>query len=668
MKSCRKSLLVTHSLVVSLVLGGCAIQPQPLEQQEVEQRAKADRGVLFTSQEPLSGPLTLHQAMARAIKYNLNNRIQLVEEMAANGQFDAAFFGMLPGMNVNVAKNYRSEYSATTSESIRTGQESLELSKSQELTRNTAGAMFYWNLLDLGVGYTQLTQQGDQYLSSIERRRRALQDVLRDVNQAYWQALSAETLMKPVEELLVEARKALEDSINLEKKGLQPADKAMDFQQELLERIRQLLALRKQLDMSKTRLASLINLEPGTTFALDPADRKKHTLPAITTRIRDLEEMAMTHRPELRERDYQKRVASLEARKALLRLLPGLELNLSENYDSNKYLHWKSWGEASVRLSYNIVNLFSANTTLANADLQVGLEEARRMALAAAVLAQVHMAVQQYGHSKEELGVADDLFTLNNRRMERAKAAEKAESSEPLEVIRRKVGAILAEVQKDIAAAEAQNSLGMVYHAIGRDPLPEHPETLDVATLVGLLENQYKMVFEVPAKPVAGEPLPAAPVEEKPRADAVVAPAPQPPVVEAPRAEVASKAVVETPVAAPAPGPMVVAPAAPKVAVESAPLHPEVAAPKPQSAVTPAPEEGGRFVVKLAPRSRQEEAAALFQQVVASGLPAFQSREEQAGRQRFVIHAGPFATDRAAAEALLTLQSRMEAKGQVVRM
>ncbi|MBF0613114.1 MAG: TolC family protein, partial [Magnetococcales bacterium] len=496
MNSRVKFSLVPSLLALSLMLAGCAVTPQPLEQQEVNHRAKSDRQILFASQEPLTGPLTLHQAMARAIKYNLNNRIQLVEEMVASGQMDAAFYSMLPGINANAAINHRNRYSATTSESISTGRESLELSKSQEKTRTTSGAMFYWNLLDFGVGYTQLHQQGDQYLSAIERRRRAIQDVLRDVNQAYWQALSAETLQKPTEELLSEARKALDDSVKLEKKGLQPADKAMDYQQELLERIRQLLALRKQLDTAKTRLASLINLEPGSSFTLDKSEAGKHTLPPVAGNLTTLEEMAMAHRPELRERDYQKRVAALEARKALLRLLPGIEINLSQNYDSNKYMHWNNWGEASLRISYNLLNLFSAKTSLKNAETQMELEEARRLALAAAVLAQVHLSNQQYYHAREELTVAENLHSLNKRRMERSQAAQKANNSDPLEVIRNKANALLSEIQKDMANAEAQNSLGMIYHAVGKDPLPDNPEELEVASLAKLLENQWKSIFE----------------------------------------------------------------------------------------------------------------------------------------------------------------------------
>lgn len=53
---------------------------------------------MYTDQEPLNGPLTLHQAMARAVKYNLEGRLKIMEEALAKRQLDLASFDMLPRM------------------------------------------------------------------------------------------------------------------------------------------------------------------------------------------------------------------------------------------------------------------------------------------------------------------------------------------------------------------------------------------------------------------------------------------------------------------------------------------------------------------------------------------------------------------------------------------
>jgi hypothetical protein len=43
--------------------------------------------------------------------------------------------------------------------------------------------------------------------------------------------------------------------------------------------------------------------------------------------LASLEQEALTSRPELREQDYQSRISAAETRKAMLRLLPGLEFS-----------------------------------------------------------------------------------------------------------------------------------------------------------------------------------------------------------------------------------------------------------------------------------------------------------------------------------------------------
>lgn len=51
-----------------------------------------------------------------------------------------------------------------------------------------------------------------------------------------------------------------------------------------------------------------------------------------------LETEALASRPELREQDYQTRISSAETRKAMLRMLPGLEFSAGGHYDSNSFL------------------------------------------------------------------------------------------------------------------------------------------------------------------------------------------------------------------------------------------------------------------------------------------------------------------------------------------
>lgn len=101
--SCRvvalrhRSLPLLSTLFAALLLAGCAsLVPEPLTVPEIAATSVADRQAAQKDVEPLAGPLSLEEAIARAIKYNLERRARLMEEAVAAGQFDAGNFDLLP--------------------------------------------------------------------------------------------------------------------------------------------------------------------------------------------------------------------------------------------------------------------------------------------------------------------------------------------------------------------------------------------------------------------------------------------------------------------------------------------------------------------------------------------------------------------------------------------
>ena len=65
------------ALALALFLTGCSsLNPVALEDQAVRDRAAADRVTMFDQQEPISAPVTLDEAIARALKYNLDLRLK----------------------------------------------------------------------------------------------------------------------------------------------------------------------------------------------------------------------------------------------------------------------------------------------------------------------------------------------------------------------------------------------------------------------------------------------------------------------------------------------------------------------------------------------------------------------------------------------------------------
>jgi outer membrane protein TolC len=247
--------------------------------------------------------------------------------------------------------------------------------------------------------------------------------------------------------------------------------------------MRQLRGLRSDLVQSKSRLASLMNLDIGTDFRVAEPDPDEVPIPLIETPLERLETLALLNRPELREEDYQTRISHNEVRKAVLRMLPNLNFTASYNYDSNSYAVNNNWAEAGLRAAWNLVTLVSGPQAVEVAEAQITVAETRRLALSMAVLTQVNLAYRQYERSRIDFEYASELEKVERRIYEVVQINEIGNAASQLERIRSATQAIAAELQRDQSLADLQAALGNIYASVGLDPLPEQIESADLATV-----------------------------------------------------------------------------------------------------------------------------------------------------------------------------------------
>ncbi|HNA26677.1 MAG TPA: hypothetical protein PLI01_07750, partial [Nitrospira sp.] len=59
-----------------LFISGCMVKPYVLTQDDVQTRVAKDLETVSALQEPLSGPIDLYEAIARALKYNLDAKVK----------------------------------------------------------------------------------------------------------------------------------------------------------------------------------------------------------------------------------------------------------------------------------------------------------------------------------------------------------------------------------------------------------------------------------------------------------------------------------------------------------------------------------------------------------------------------------------------------------------
>ncbi len=480
----------------TLFLTGCgSLAPEPFQSEEVRERVKQDRIEMYADQEPINAPITFNEAAARALKYNLDYRLKLMETALSQSLHDVSTYEMLPRVVAGAGYVWRSNDSGGQSIGIESGIQTLSPSTSQERDRTLSNLTFSWSVLDFGVSYYRAQQKADQVLMAEERRRKVAQNVLQDVRNSYWRAVGAQNLVGRVDSLIERVHKALDNAKRIENEGLMPQQEVLAYQRALLDAVNLLTLRRQDIELARAELNALMSIPPGTPYTL--ANEKETALPAVPRNYEQLELLALQNRPEIMEEWYRRRVTENDIKAAKLLLWPNLSADAGLQYDSNKYNYNSDWTDVGVRLSWNVLKLTQYPSLNRAQENQNKTDDMRRMALSMAVLTQVRVGIQRYDLSLAELEFNEESLRVDQRLLNYAKSAEHSKFDSELEVIRSEARALLAEYQRYASYSNAQAAWGRVYNSVGLDVLPATIENHDVKTLamaIGSTMQQWQQV------------------------------------------------------------------------------------------------------------------------------------------------------------------------------
>jgi outer membrane protein TolC len=499
------------ALLAPLALAGCGyVRPDPITAEEHAARAEKDHRALLHDYQPLTGPLTLSEAIARALKYNYDAELSRVEQTLQERQIDLAMAQMLPRLAANAGYNWRSNYNAAEDIDVRTGVRSLDYSYSEERNHASASLQFSWNALDIGVGYFQARQQGYRALVAVERRRKVIDNIVKGVQEAYWRAVVAKQLLPQLDPLLAQAQHMLANSRESARERLQPRTQALEYQEGLLEVISQLRHMRTELDNAHVRLATLINVPINTQ--IDVAVPRSMTLsPPRRIDLAALEETGLNLRPELRESAYQEKIDRQDIYKEIIKMMPGIGILGSLNYDSNNLLYKNTWSEFGVRATYNLVSLIEGPQAIKAAETSVEVSKARRRALAVAVLTQVNLGVQEYLGALEDLKSATEIDQVQRELSTVATGASEADAQPENMRVRRALAAMAADFERGRALADAYTALANLYIATGVDLVSPDVDITDLGRLTAMVHTAVQPWErgEMPSAPPPPPPQPA---------------------------------------------------------------------------------------------------------------------------------------------------------------
>lgn len=481
----------TYVSVVALIASGCVIHPVPLEDASLNDAASRNQSQVTADQEAVGNNVDLYEAMARALKYNLDHRVEIAEKSVRRGELDLSHFSMLPNAVANSGFAARDNFNASSSFNLTNNLENFAASTSQEKRIGSADIGFTWNILDFGLSYVRARQSADKVLVQEELSRKVMHRIVEDVRTAYWRAVSAERLMQRLKSLEGQTRTALAETRALYTSRQTSPITALTYERELVEIKQKIGEIQRELNTAKAQLAALMNVRPDTPFKIVLPARGKTSL-ELKAGLKEMISTAVFNRPELRELEYRLRINEHEADAALLELLPGLQMYAGSNYDSNDFLlnaEWLNWG---AKASWNLIKVFNYPARREVVERQDELLKTRGLALTMAVMTQVHVSRIRFLHAKKELDTAAEYLNVQTRLVEQMRTEAAADRISKQTLIREEMNTLVAEAKHDIAFATLQNAYANLFSSMGLDP---YAWELDRTQSVSALATQLKSLW-----------------------------------------------------------------------------------------------------------------------------------------------------------------------------
>ncbi len=465
---------------MSLFLASCVALPERLDSAAVSSFADDNLARVTANQEPILRPVTLYDAMARAIKYNLDFRVELYNELLESRQFKNAKLEMLPLLVANSNYTGRNNDAGGTTALLRSDKE-----------RFNGDITLSWNILDFGLSYVRAKQAADKVLIAEERRRKIINRVIENVRTAYWRAISADRLIVGLQRLVVRVRRAIRDSEALQKDGVSSPLTALTYQRELVEIQQRIQTLQSDLVVAKTQLSALMNIAPGQNYKLATGNLRIG-LTQLRLNADEMVYTAMENRPEIRDVQYNRRINQKEAKAALLELLPSANIFAGGNIDSDTFLlnsNWVSWG---AKATWNLLNVFKYPARKRLVEAKDQLLDTRALAITMAIMTQVHVSRARFINARKLYFSAAKHLKIQSGILRQIRESAAADQASEQTLIREEMNTLVSRVKRDVAYADLQNAYANIYSAMGLDPYTaESIASDDLTTISSSLKNMW---------------------------------------------------------------------------------------------------------------------------------------------------------------------------------
>jgi outer membrane protein TolC len=445
------------ALAALLFVPGCASLRAPLSQNEVSAYSSDIAQAAAYQAEPITGAIDVHDAIARAIKYNAEIRVKELEVTVAEA--DARL------QNASLLPNLVADSSYYSRDGNRIGYNTLPNSLGL-----SNGLSLSWDILDFGLSCVRAGQSADKALYHGEELRRTALRIAAETRLAYWRAVALERLNRRLAAIDQEVNAALKASDLAAKDPAMDPIAALSVSRDILTSQREINQLRAGLAGSLEQLKQLINVPANQAIKLKDTrepDFKTHKLldpsEAITA--------ALENRAEIRQLMYQTRITDDEVNAQLLQVLPGVSLQTgltNASLTAVSSANWIGWG---AKAAWHLMNLLRLPVSMDAIDSQKDLLRQQALAMAVSISMQVHISSAQYGIARQSLRDSERLLSVQKQleRHEGAAAAVGQASEQAL--AKERIATVLAEARRGLAYADLESAYGTYLTSLGADVL-----------------------------------------------------------------------------------------------------------------------------------------------------------------------------------------------------
>ena len=487
------------------LLVGCAGTHQTLESLSKED--------VLAEQPPLPRQLDLGEALARAILYNLDNRVRSMERVIARGEANLESFNLLPKVMATAGYFRRDREDLSNRNNVGAGLRFSAASTSADREQAVGTLSETWNILDFGIALVRSEQLLARAEAVMQRQRQSVQNIINETRYAYTRASIAQRTRIELDAMLVEINNSLISQQHAERSGIAAPLVILRQQRGLLAVYNELLGLRQILVSADRELNALVSLPPGMDVKLTPTTLADVPEP-LKLRERELEileTVALLMHPELRMSDSEVFIYKREIRRTLLSMMPSLEMSSTGNYGSNDFSLYSVYHTVGAKVIYNLVNFHKLPALHEQGTKRLELEERKRLALSLAVITKIHVALANYNALRNEYEFATEHAVTSSALARMMQSRYQAGEISLHQRLAAEFFALDARLKADLLGAELVNATGQIYTNLGIDTVTDTIIADDLAALSEALQKRVAVLNDINKNllPMAIEKMPA---------------------------------------------------------------------------------------------------------------------------------------------------------------